>query len=245
MKTSIRVLLVGLAIPIVAVETVSAPIEWLWPYSMEGNTHWHGRASGNCVSLTFDDGPSRYTEAFLDILENHETSATFFVMGVQVSKFPETIMRMASQGHEIGNHTYSFQATKGLRILYTTLEEDQVIRTQHAVRAITGASPRFFRSPGGQMGRGLWQMVNSLDLEVVNGALPFPDPTKDADTQLKTILDTVRPGAIIILHDGDDRNPESDRPRATLEMLPRLLNKLKLDGYKIVPLEKLLYRERC
>ncbi len=241
MKPWARRLLFGLTVPVVAVETVSAPIEWLWPYSMGGNTHWHGQASGNCVSLTFDDGPSRYTEAILDILKAHEVLATFFVMGIQVRKYSKTIKRMASEGHEIGNHTYSFQATKGLHRLYTSVEEGQVTRAQEAVRIETGTSPRFFRSPGGQMGRPLWQMVNSHGLEVVYGTLPFPDPTKDAETQLKTVLDTVRPGAIIILHDGDDKNPSSDRPRATVEMLPWLLDKLKSDGLRIVPLEELLY----
>ena len=245
MKPWARRLLFGLTVPVVAVEIVSAPIEWLWPYSMGGNTHWHGQASGNCVSLTFDDGPSRYTEAVLDILKDHETLATFFVMGVQVSKYPETIKRMAAEGHEIGNHTYSFQATKGLQKLYTSVEEGQVTRAQEAVRAITGASPRFFRSPGGQMARGLWQMVNSHGLEVVYGTLPFPVPENDAETQLKTVLDTVQPGSIIILHDGHDKKPNSDRPRATVEMLPRLLDKLKSYGYKIVPLEELLYQKRC
>ncbi len=235
----------GLAALMVVVEIVSAPIEWLWPYSLGGNTHWHARASGNCASLTFDDGPSRYTEAVLDILKAHEVLATFFVIGVQVEKYPEIIRRMAAEGHEIGNHTYSFQATKGLRILYTPVEEGQVTRAQDEVKDILGTSPRFFRSPGGQMGRPLWRMVKDHDLEVVYGTLPFPDPTKDAETQLKIVLDTVEPGSIIILHDGDDKNQDSVRPRATVEMLPRLIGALRSDGYKIVSLERLLYRKRC
>ena len=91
------------------------------------------------------------------------------------------------------------------------------------------------------MGRGLWRQVNKHGLRVVTGALPFPDPKADAETQLRTALETVQPGAIIILHDGDDHNPDSDRPRATVEMLPRLIDKLKEEGYKIAPLEGLLY----
>lgn len=107
-------LLLGLAALIVVVEVVSAPVEWLWPYQLKGNTHWHGQGSANCVSLTFDDGPSRYTETVLEILKEHEIAATFFVMGIQVARYPEIIKRMADEGHEIGNHTYSFQAKKGL-----------------------------------------------------------------------------------------------------------------------------------
>ena len=95
------------------------------------------------------------------------------------------------------------------------------------------------------MGRGLWHQVKKHSLQVVTGTLPYPDPNADSDTQLKTALETVRPGAIIILHDGDDHNPDSDRPRGTVEMLPRLIDELKKDGYKIAPLKELLYGERC
>ncbi len=235
-------LLLGLAALIVVVEVVSAPVEWLWPYQLKGNTHWHGQGSVNCVSLTFDDGPSGYTETVLEILKEHEIAATFFVMGIQVARYPEIIKRMADEGHEIGNHTYSFQAKKGLvRLLFYPVSQGEVTRTQDAVRTITGTSPRFFRSPGGQMGRGLWRQVNKHGLRVVTGALPFPDPKADAETQLRTALERVQPGAIIILHDGDDHNPDSDRPRATVEMLPRLIDELKEEGYKIAPLEELLY----
>ena len=245
MKVWASRLLLGLAALLIVVEIVAAPVEWLWPYPLGGNTHWHGQALGNCVSLTFDDGPTRYTEAVLDILKAREALATFFVMGVQVAKHPKIIKRMASEGHEIGNHTYSFQATMGLLLLYYPVGKAEVTRTQEVVRVLTGSSPRFFRSPGGQMGRGLWHQIREHGLQVVYGTLPAPDVYADAASQLKTVLETVQPGAIIILHDGDDQIPDSDRPRATVEMLPRLLDKLNSAGYKIVPLEVLLYQKRC
>ncbi len=243
-KWSFRLVL-GVAAVAVAIEIVSAPVEWLWPYTFGGNTQWQGQAVGRCVSLTFDDGPSQYTEAVLDILKKHDVLATFFVIGAQVEKHQKTIKRMAIEGHEIGNHTYSLYGTRGLNKLYTAVDEGQVTRTQNVVEAFTGASPHFFRSPGGQMGRGLWQLVYDHDLEVVYGTLPFPNPEDDADTQMKTALETVRPGAIFILHDGDDRHPASDRPKALVGMLPRLLDTLKSDGHKIVPLEELLYQKQC
>ena len=70
-------LLLGLAVTLLILEWISAPIEWLWPYQLKGNTHWRGQISGNCISLTFDDGPSRYTEQILDILKAHGVAATF------------------------------------------------------------------------------------------------------------------------------------------------------------------------
>jgi peptidoglycan/xylan/chitin deacetylase (PgdA/CDA1 family) len=75
---------------------------------------------------------------------------------------------------------------------------------------------------------------------VVNGLLPCPRPESAARAQLATVLRTVRGGAIIILHDGDDRHPDSARPRATVELLPRLISTLRERGYDVVPLWRLL-----
>jgi peptidoglycan/xylan/chitin deacetylase (PgdA/CDA1 family) len=238
-------LLLGLAVTILILEWISAPIEWLWPHQLKGNTHWRGQISGNCISLTFDDGPSRYTEQILDILKAHGVVATFFVIGAQVVRYPELIERMADEGHEIGNHMYSFDAKTGLHLLYHPVPNGEIARTQDAIKDITGTSPRFFRSPAGQMGRGLWRQIKVHDLEVVYGAMPTPDVHANAESQLITALETAKPGAILILHDGDDHDPDSDRPRPTVDMLPRLLMQLRANGFQIVPLRKLLYRPGC
>ena len=243
MVSSLQVLLLGLVGLAVILEGVSAPIEWLWPYRVGGNTHWHGIIRGNYVSLTFDDGPSQLTERILDVLYENGVLATFFTMGRQVEKFPETVKRMADEGHEVGNHTFSFEARRGLRRLYFPVEDDEVKRTQEIIEAVTGKAPRYFRSPGGQMGRGLWRAVRAHGLEVVYGTLPYPRPEEDAEIQLRTVLDNLKPGAIVILHDGDDLHPDSDRPRATLELLPRLLNELKNRGYRVVSLEELFNKK--
>jgi peptidoglycan-N-acetylglucosamine deacetylase len=220
------------------IEVVSAPIEWLWPHSAGGNTIWRGNATKRAVTLTFDDGPSKYTGPILDILRDNNTPALFFVIGQQAEKFPETIKRMAREGHEIGNHLYSFTATRGLSKLYHAVEDAEVTRTQQIIQTLTGKAPRYFRSPGGQMGRGLWNAIRRYNLTVVCGALPFPPPEDDAHRQLMTATSTIKPGAIIILHDGHDRQPESNRPHATLQLLPQLLRELSRQNYAVVSLEE-------
>ena len=59
------------------------------------------------LALTFDDGPSMYTDELLDYLEEHQARATFFVLGSNVKKRPDSIKRMAEIGCEVGNHTYA------------------------------------------------------------------------------------------------------------------------------------------
>lgn len=232
--------LIACAVFLASAESLSAALEWLWPASLGGATHWQGSPTQNTVSLTFDDGPSAYTGAVLDILRAERAPAAFFVIGSQVERYPALVRRMAAEGHEIGNHTYSFATRPLLLRFFLPVSAGQVARTQEVVRGVTGTTPQYFRSPGGQMGRPLWNAVRRQELRVVNGLLPCPRPESAAATQLATVLRTVRSGAIIILHDGDDRRPDSDRPRATVELLPRLIPALRDRGHAVVPLSRIL-----
>jgi peptidoglycan/xylan/chitin deacetylase (PgdA/CDA1 family) len=223
---------------LIAFEIISAPLEWLWPRRLGGYTYWRGNTDRKQIALTFDDGPSRYTEQILDILLENNIPATFFVMGRQAELFPETIRRMALENHEIGNHTYSFVARNV--VFFSNIKQLEIIKTQDIVKRLASKTPRYFRSPGGQMGRLLWIYVRSQNLDVVYGALPIPHPKKSAAQQLAVTQKNIEPGAILILHDGDDADPNSDRPASTVQLLPVILNDLKERGYEVVALPQLL-----
>jgi len=223
---------------LIAIEIISAPLEWLWPRRLGGYTYWRGNTDQKQIALTFDDGPSKYTEQILDILSENKIPATFFVMGRQAELFPETIRRMAMENHEIGNHTYSFVARKF--IFFSNIKQLEIIKTQDIVKRLTLKTPRYFRSPGGQMGRLLWIYIRSQNLDVVYGALPIPHPGESAAQQLAVTRENIEPGAILILHDGDDAEPDLDRAASTVQLLPALLNEIEERGYEVVPLHKLL-----
>lgn len=231
-------ILFSIAALLIAIEIISAPLEWLWPRRLGGYTYWVGNTDRKQVALTFDDGPSRYTEKILDILLENNTPATFFVMGRQAEWFPETIQRMAAENHEIGNHTYSFTARKF--IFVSDIQESEIIKTQSIIKRLTSNTPRYYRSPGGQMGRQLWNIVCRNKLKVVYGTLPIPHPKKCAAVQLAVTRKNIQPGAIFILHDGDDAEPNSSRPASTVSLLQVLLNDLKERDYEVVPLNQLL-----
>lgn len=237
MKKRWKILLILLTM-VALLEIISAPLEWLWPHRWGGGTFWQGDTGRKAIALTFDDGPSAYTATVLDILKAHNVPATFFVMGRQVERYPDLLRRMSDEGHEIGNHTYTLAARKN--ILFSDIAADEVARTQKIIADISGVTPQYYRSPGGQMGRGLWNMIRAENLTVVYGALPIPHPGKDAQTQLKTIRETISHGAIFILHDGDDGEPDSDRPLATVELLPQLLTEIDSLGYDVVSLSEIL-----
>jgi peptidoglycan/xylan/chitin deacetylase (PgdA/CDA1 family) len=227
---------------LISIEIISAPLEWLWPRQLGGYTYWHGNTDQKQIALTFDDGPSRYTEQILDILWENKTPATFFVMGRQAELFPETMKRIAQENHEIGNHTYCFAARKF--IFFSNIKQSEIFKTQNIIKKLVSNPPRYYRSPGGQMGRLHWIYVRSQNLDVVFGALPIPHPHKSAAEQLDRTKKNIKPGAILILHDGDDAEPGSDRPQATVTLLPELIAEIREQGYEIVPLYELLKGEK-
>lgn len=240
MKKRLKIISLIFLLLLVLLELISAPLEWFWPYSRGGNTHWKGRSDLRQIALTFDDGPSGYTPAILDILAAEGIPATFFVMGQQAERYPELLQRMVAEGHQIENHTYSFVAKQDPRWFYSLIERDQVRKNQVIIEALSGTRPRYFRPPGGQLGRNLWNAVRRDSLTVVLGAMPMPHPKWDADRQLKTAISTLEAGAILILHDGDDAQPDSDRPAATVEMLPLLIKEIRQRNFEIVSLDKIL-----
>ena len=91
---------IGLGIgALVAIEVVSAILEWSLPPSVGGRVHWRGR-SIPAVALTFDDGPTPYTGAVLDILRREAAPATFFVLGRRVMRDPAMARWIVAEGHD-------------------------------------------------------------------------------------------------------------------------------------------------
>ena len=98
------------------------------------------------VALTFDDGPSKKTERILDVLEQYGAHATFFVVGIQLEKFPEIVKRASDLGCEIGNHTYNH---KNLTKISPDEMREQINGVNRLVLEATGKEPALVRPPGG------------------------------------------------------------------------------------------------
>lgn len=99
------------------------------------------------VYLTFDDGPSKYTEQVLDILKKEDIRATFFVVGQLVPERKEAVARIAREGHAIGNHTYNHVYSE----LYGSFKGfwNQAVKTDAVLEEILGEKPFLLRAPGG------------------------------------------------------------------------------------------------
>ncbi|MFC4589687.1 polysaccharide deacetylase family protein [Sphaerisporangium corydalis] len=181
-----------------------------------------------CVALTFDDGPFDYTGTVLDILAENHAKATFFIVGQMVT--PRTlpfVRRMVSEGHEVGNHSWSHPS---LTSLSREALRGQIERTQQVVKAATGATMRLLRPPYGATNGTVAAEAAHDGLAQVLWDLDTLDWRDRNSTLVAKRASAARPGSIVLLH---------DIHRTTVEAVPRLLRELTAKGYTFVTVSEL------
>jgi peptidoglycan-N-acetylglucosamine deacetylase len=205
-----------------------------------GRTDWHGRKDLGAVALTFDDGPGPDTERILDVLAEHKVCGAFFMIGSHVECLPQTARRIVAAGHEIGNHSYSHPI-----YLYRGARETrrQLELTQDVITATTGIAPRFARPPCGVRTPAYFRVARELCLRTVQWDVAGFDWKRRSGGQIaQDVLRKVRPGSIVLLHDGDSERKR--HRRETVAALPIVFEGLRARGLRIVPLSQLLAEEK-
>ena len=214
---------------------VAAPgSQWL------GQTRVCGDAAGGKIALTFDDGPGEATPLVLDILQEAGIRATFFLCGRNTERFPDYARRIADEGHEIGNHTYSHPRllwkTPG-RIAY------EIDRAQNVIAYRTGHRPKLFRPPYGIRWFGLSAILARNDLTAVMWSVNGRDWTPPAERIVDRVLRQARPGSIILLHDGVPPRDSGNR-QATVEALRQIIHILG-GRYRFVTVSEMVGSVTC
>ncbi len=182
------------------------------------------------VALTFDDGPQpQTTRGVLQVLKQFNVKATFFMIGAKVDVEPEIAREVAAAGHEIGNHTMMHRNL-------TTMSPSQVAQefqsTSSILESKLGISPELCRPPGGNYNQ---DVINAATDEGMTTVLWTTNPGDcnfdSAATIAKHVLDSVKPGGIILLH---------DTVPATVDALPIILKGLKKRGLLAVPVSTMI-----
>lgn len=192
--------------------------------------------SGKRVALTYDDGPSTYTPAFLRELRRLGVPATFFVIGQQVSANAALVRSILRSGSMVANHSWSHPDMGG----GGAAASSQLRDANAAVRRATGFTPCLFRPPYGSTGADLVSRANAQGMTSVLWSVdPLDWRMPGTGSIVSTVLRQASGGAIILSHDGG--GPRSQ----TLEAMPQIVRTLKRRGYKFVTLTELLgYPER-
>ncbi len=183
------------------------------------------------VAISFDDGPWPDTPAFVRMLEHSHAQATFFMIGEQVGdRYRATLLRELRDGDVLGDHTFThpyLTRTGGVHAQLST--------TIRAIRSLTGYTPCVFRPPYGAYDESIVGKARSLGLATVLWNVDPSDYTLPGTAVIEQrVLAQVRPGSIIISHDGGG-------PRGqTLAAYPAIIAALRARGYRIVTIPALL-----
>jgi len=175
--------------------------------------HRHGIAEP-LVALTYDDGPSEWTVPILEHFAEHHGRATFFVLGnaIDGEERRATLRRTVAEGHEIGNHTFSHPGD--LAKLDEAVIREEIGRAQSSIRDVAGVEPVYWRIPFLRTSERLLSVASTLGLTHVGCSVMPGDWELDADEIAEGVRPHLRPGAVIVLHDGrpEDEPPELSRP---------------------------------
>ncbi|MEW6522041.1 MAG: polysaccharide deacetylase family protein [Bacillota bacterium] len=185
------------------------------------------RPVAGAVALTFNDSPHpSYTLAILEVLAQHQVTATFFVIGSLAERNPDLVRLISERGHEVANHSFSHQSLRGqpLKVI-----EEEISKTSQLVQSITGSPTTVFRPPGGGFDQNVRMAAARQDHRMVmwtniGAHTPASVPVSEL---AQRIIDHAYDGSIIMLHDGC---------KDTLDVLSEVIIGLKAKDFVFVTL---------
>ncbi len=181
------------------------------------------------IALTFDDGPSEnpeITNRILDELNTRGVKATFFLLGINVEKNPETVKRIAEEGHLIGNHSYS-------HINIGQASDEEVIadfqKSREVIEAITGVKLEFLRPP-----YGIWREELESDIGLIPvmwSVDPLDWNTENVEKIVNKVVTDTEENDIILMHDSSE---------SSIEAAIFIIEQLTEEGFEFVTVDELL-----
>jgi peptidoglycan/xylan/chitin deacetylase (PgdA/CDA1 family) len=200
----------------------------------EKTTYNSCNVEGMSIAITFDDGPNpELTPRLLDMLKERGIKATFFVVGKNVEEYPGIVTRMALDGHEVANHSWSHPTLTKLGV---ESFRKQIENTNQAIAKATGKRPVLMRPPYGATSVNLNKRLNEqFGLKVILWSVdPLDWKYRNSNRVYNSITQNTRPGAIILAH---------DIHATTVAAMPATLDALLAKGYKFFTVSELIAME--
>jgi peptidoglycan/xylan/chitin deacetylase (PgdA/CDA1 family) len=187
-----------------------------------------------CIALTFDGNPGGPTDRLMDLLKEYKAPSTFFLEGRRIHKFPDVVRRIAKEGHEIGDHTWTHAV---LTDVSDAQIRDELRRTARAISSITGSEPTLMRPPQGRTDDRVSKISKELGMAQVLWTVTAKDYETD-DTALitKRVLTGAGRDGIILLH---------PLRKGTVPAMPSILKALSKQRYTFVTVSQLLAPARA
>jgi peptidoglycan/xylan/chitin deacetylase (PgdA/CDA1 family) len=182
---------------------------------------WRHVGDGHPLYLTFDDGPNpEFTPQVLDILDNFDVKATFFLIGERAEQHRDIVEDIVSRGHSIGNHSYTHQVLPDMK---TADYANEIKRTRELLHGLCGTDITMFRPPKGLVTAGGLAYLLKHGLQTVLWSIDSMDYLRQSGETVVTALAKARPsgGDIILMHD--------DNP-FTIKALPEVVERVHASG---------------
>lgn len=191
------------------------------------------------VALTFDDGPSlEHTPRVLDALSAGDARATFFVIAKKLTgERAALVRRMHERGHAIACHSFEHDRLFALRSEQRV--RDDLLQALRTIEDVTGASTKLFRPPIGHTNPTIARVAEELDLDVIGFSVRGYDGTRGAraDKVRSRVISGLRDGAIVLLHDGAERD---DFAPLAPEVLPDVIAAMRAKDLEGVTVEAMI-----
>lgn len=234
MKTVYATILIQLLVFFLISDASQAVIRDRSEYEKTGNVIWDIETDDKVVALTFDDGPHRLnTPMLLNVLDEYNVQATFFVVGEDVKEHPDIVKRILFENHEIGNHTFTHDYNEAVSKASLSQEIEQ---TDILLMDMFGIKPLFFRPVGGYYNDDIIDVA--LEKEHKISLWSWHQDPRDWDNRSKKqivshVLSNIQPGDVILLHDGGGDRSE------TVEAVKEIIPTLQKQGYTFLTLSEL------
>ena len=198
-------------------------------FQLFGGLTDHVDTEQKVVALTFDDGPTNNVDDILPLLEKYKAKATFFLIGNEIEKNPEEAKKIATAGHQIGNHSYSHQR---MILKSPSFVEDEINKTDQLIRTSGYVGEIDFRPPYGKKLLILPNYLNKHNRDTIMWNIE-PDV---AENQVEYVKEKIKKGSIILIH------PMYDQTGKELKVIEGILQSLSEEGYKFVTVNELQNR---
>ncbi len=208
-----------------AVKTEINPVRRVGCTGVGHGTVSRGPSSHKWVALTFDDGPSVYTDDVLRILDKKHVHGTFFQIGQQVPAYAALDRKILAHGHEIANHSWRHAMGPG---------KSDLRQTSDVIERATGFRPCMFRPPGGFLPSATAAAASALDMVSVIWDVDTRDWTTPGSTSIRHVATSGGRGSIVLMHDGGGNRSQ------TVAALPGIIRSYKARGYEMKTMTQLL-----
>jgi len=184
-----------------------------------------GDSSQRVLHLSFDDGPNAGSFRILDVLQRHDISATFFVVGKRIRGNERALRAVADAGHVIGSHSFGHRHASELGA--TELTND-TLKCHDLIREVVPEwEPRLIRPPYGTLSVGLFSMAIREEYRIVMWSRDSIDYRAKSPEDVDSNLGTLTPGDILLFHDEFEVTPRA---------LDRVIIRYRQQGFEFLPL---------